>query len=125
MKRAWPSLVLPLLLAAFFAALPVHAQEAPYEDKMLRLSEILGSLHYLRNLCGEQGNTWRDEMRHILDAENPQGERRARYVASFNRGYRTFAAVHTSCTASSMSAIDRYMKEGAAISREIVVRFGG
>ena len=26
---------------------------------LMRLAEVLGSLHYLRNLCGEKGNQWR------------------------------------------------------------------
>lgn len=125
MKRLRPLPVIVSLIAVIIAAQPARAQEAPYEDQLLRLSEILGSLHFLRNLCGEEGNAWRNEMEHLLDAENPQGERRARYIASFNRGYRAFAALHTACTASSMAAIDRYMKEGEALSREIVARFGG
>ena len=60
----------------------------------MRLAEVLGSLHYLRNLCGETGNQWRDEMEQLLASENPQPERRARFVASFNRGYRSFDGVY-------------------------------
>ncbi|MCB1425135.1 MAG: TIGR02301 family protein [Zhengella sp.] len=111
-----------ILLTAAQAAL---AQSAPYDDKMLRLSEVLGSLHYLRNLCGEKGNDWRRQMEAVLEAESPEGERRKRYVAAFNRGYRSYAAIHTTCTDASMAAIESYMKEGEALSREIVVRFGG
>ncbi|MDH3196540.1 MAG: TIGR02301 family protein, partial [Hyphomicrobiales bacterium] len=34
-----------------------------YEDRLLRLSEILGGLHFLRQLCGfEDGAVWRAEM---------------------------------------------------------------
>lgn len=110
------------LLASAVAA---GAQSAPYDDRMLRLSEVLGSLHYLRNLCGEKGNAWRDQMEAVLAAEAPEGERRKRYVAAFNRGYRSYAAIHTTCTDASMAAIADYMKEGEALSREIVVRFGG
>ena len=62
----------------------------------MRLAEVLGSLHYLRNLCGETGNQWRDEMEQLLASENPQAERRARFIASFNRGYRSFDGVYVS-----------------------------
>lgn len=125
MNRSRLLLVILSLLVAVVGTAPVRAQEAPYGEQLLRLSEVLGSLHYLRNLCGEAGNAWRNEMERLLDAEKPQGERRALYIASFNRGYRAFAALHTTCSTSSMAAIDRYMKEGEALSREIVVRFGG
>lgn len=90
----------------------------------MRLAEILGSLHYLRNLCGETGNRWRGEMEQLLAAENPNEERRARFVAKFNHGYRSFDQVYVRCTPSATEAISRYMKEGEALSREIVGRYG-
>ena len=44
-----------------------------------RLAEILGSLHYLRGVCGaNEGNKWRNEMQAIMDAEAPSGPRRTR-----------------------------------------------
>jgi uncharacterized protein (TIGR02301 family) len=98
--------------------------EAPFEQPLIRLAEVLGSLHYLRNLCGETGDTWRKEMEQLLAIENPPPERRARFVASFNRGYRSFDGVYMSCTASATEAIDRYMKEGEALSRDIATRYG-
>lgn len=120
--------IFPALLAfalAFGAASLARAQTAPYEDKILRLSELIGALHYLRNLCGETGNDWRVRMEDLLAAEKPEGDRRKRFIAAFNRGYRSFASVHTTCTETSMEAIRLYMKEGEALSREIVVRYGG
>ncbi|MCB1381999.1 MAG: TIGR02301 family protein [Notoacmeibacter sp.] len=117
--------VLAALALALGVAAPARAQTAPYEEKILRLSELIGALHYLRNLCGETGNDWRVRMEDLLAAEKPEGERRKRFVAAFNRGYRSFASVHTSCTPTSMEAIRLYMKEGEALSREIVVRYGG
>ena len=98
--------------------------EAPFEQPLLRLAEVLGSLHYLRNLCGETGDTWRKEMEQLLATENPPPERRARFIASFNRGYRSFDGVYVTCTASATEAIDRYMKEGEALSRDIATRYG-
>ncbi len=38
------------------AAPAARAQDArPYDDKLMRLSEILGAVHYLRELCGANG----------------------------------------------------------------------
>lgn len=100
------------------------AEDAPFEAGLMRLSEVLGSLHFLRNLCGEKGDGWRAEMEKLLAAENPDAARRAKLTASFNHGYRSFAATYTTCTASATEAISRYMKEGEALSRDLTVRYG-
>lgn len=118
---------LALALAALIAASPVmpgSAAEAPFEPRLIRLAEVLGSLHYLRNLCGEKGDQWRQQMEKLIAAENPDPGRRARLVASFNHGYRSFDEVYVSCTASAAEAITRYMKEGEELTREIVARYG-
>ncbi|MGE0501360.1 MAG: TIGR02301 family protein [Rhizobiaceae bacterium] len=112
------------LLITLAAALPARAVDAPYEPRLLRLAEVLGSLHYLRNLCGDAGTQWRERMEKLIEVENPDTTRRARFVASFNRGYRSFDGVYVSCTASATEAIGRYMKEGEELSREIAVRYG-
>ncbi len=50
----------------------------PYDDRLLRLSEILGAVHYLRELCGaNEGQYWRDRMRDLMDAEGSSALRRA------------------------------------------------
>src|SRR4051794_19811698 len=66
-------------------AAPAPAAEAPFEPRLMRLAEVLGSLHYLRNLCGEKGNRWRAQMEKLLEVEKPDDKRRARFIASFNR----------------------------------------
>lgn len=112
-----------LLVAATLAA-PARAADSPFENDLLRLAEILGSLHYLRNLCGEQGQDWRRRMEELLSVEEPDEERRARFIGRFNRGYSGFEANYTSCTPSAIEAIDRYMREGEALSRDTASRYG-
>ena len=83
-----------LILMAVLLAWPstqarAQAGAAPFDADLQRLSEILGALHYLRDLCGaKEGQKWRNEMKALIEAETSAGERRARIVASFNRGYR-------------------------------------
>ena len=98
--------------------------QAPYDPQLMRLAEILGSVHFLRTLCGEKDGLWRAQMEALLEAEAPSEERRARLIASFNHGYRSFAAVYSNCTPHALAAIDRSMKDGEALSREIVRRYG-
>jgi uncharacterized protein (TIGR02301 family) len=125
MVRVWAFLAMAIAAAPLAATpAPAASAEAPFEQPLMRLAEVLGSLHYLRNLCGETGNQWRSEMEQLLASENPPAERRARFVASFNRGYRSFDGVYVACTASATEAISRYMKEGEALSRDIATRYG-
>lgn len=98
---------------------------APYDNKLLRLAEVLGSIHYLRNLCDAgEGNKWREVMSSLLVSEKPGPKRRERLVASFNRGYRAFNDTHGTCTASAAAAGERYRKEGSAIAGQITRRYG-
>ena len=104
---------------------PPASVERPYDDRLLRLSEVLGAVHYLRQLCdAPEGGQWRREMQALIDAEAPDPLRRSRMVAWFNRGYESFESVYRTCTPAAQSAIQRYLNEGARISRDIVARYG-
>ncbi len=116
-----------ILVAVPLASMPLNmagATDGPFEPGLVRLSEILGSLHFLRNLCGEKGTVWRDQMEALMAAEKPDATRKARFIASFNHGYRTFQTTYTSCTPAAAAAIQRYVKEGETLSREIAVKYG-
>jgi len=117
-------LAVALVLSTALASGPARSAEAPFEAGLMRLAEILGSLHFLRNLCGENGAEWRGQMEKLLESENPDPDRRARFIASFNRGYRSFGETYKSCTPSAVAAINRYMKEGEALTRDIASRYG-
>jgi uncharacterized protein (TIGR02301 family) len=120
----WRYLILLPLLAAL--ALPARAAQpaAPFDGDLQRLAEILGALHYLRGICGaNDGQKWRSQMQALVAAEAPNGERRDRMVASFNRGYRGFQQTYRACTPSADLVIRRYLEEGSKIAREITARY--
>lgn len=120
-------LSLPLLApaGAQSAAVPPEGALPPYEADMLKLSEILGALHYIRPLCGAtEGTRWRDEMQGLLEAEAPSDARRGQIVAAFNRGYESYRQVYRTCTASADLASQRYLETGARLSRDIAARYG-
>ena len=80
---------------------PARAEDAaaPFDGDLQRLAEILGTLHYLRGICGSnEGAKWRNQMQALIDAETPSGERRARMIAGFNRGYNGFQQTYRACT---------------------------
>lgn len=96
----------------------------PYDKRLMRLSEVLGSLHFLRTLCGgNEGTRWRDAMGQILEAEEPDEPRRALMVSRFNRGYSTFRRSYTTCTPSAVRAANRYRLEGVRLTAQIVSRY--
>jgi uncharacterized protein (TIGR02301 family) len=102
------------------------SEPAPYDDRLARLSEIVGSVHYLRTLCGDgaEDEGWRQTMQEFIAAEAPEAERGAKFTAAFNRGYRSFASVYTTCTPAAALAEERYRSEGATLAAEIIARFG-
>ncbi|WP_165220833.1 TIGR02301 family protein [Affinirhizobium pseudoryzae] len=105
--------------------IPAEEKPAPYDAQLLRLAEILGSVHYLRTLCGADSADWRTSMQTLLDAETlNEPKRREKLTASFNRGYRAFAGVHTTCTPAARQAEERYRNEGATLAAEIATRYG-
>lgn len=118
--------LLTTLALLLCVALPARAQTppAPFDGDLARLAEIMGSLHYLRAICGaNEGQKWRNEMQALLDAEAPDGDRRRKIVASFNRGYRGFQQTYRTCTPAADLAIRRYLDEGAKIARDITARY--
>ncbi len=97
----------------------------PYEDQLLRLSEILGALSYLRPLCAhEDGSVWRDQMHELLVSEDPDAPRRERLVDRFNRGYEGFKSVYVACTPAAKLVTERYLNEGVKLTADITARYG-
>lgn len=112
------------LASAEPAAPPPPVPDPPYEQKLERLAEILGAMHYLRGLCvPAEAQVWRQEMAQLIEAEAPSPDRRDRLVQAFNRGQSAFRESYRTCTTAATVAADRYRDEGLALSREISSRF--
>jgi uncharacterized protein (TIGR02301 family) len=96
---------------------PPPPDDRPYDDKLLRLAEILGAIHYLRELCGaSEGQVWREQMKEILRNEGTTAVRRAKLVSAFNDGYRGYRRSYRTCTQSATLATNRFSTEGATIA---------
>lgn len=129
MPRLFRALTFALLAAVIGAAAiqrgvaPAAAQavDKPYDDRLMRLSEILGAVHYLRELCGaNEGQVWRERMRELIEAEGSNAMRRARLTRSFNQGYQGYSKTHRACTTTVQTAISRFMAEGVQIAETLV-----
>jgi uncharacterized protein (TIGR02301 family) len=116
---------LAIVLAALSGGMPsAHAAPGdakPYDDKLMRLAEILGAVHYLRELCSaNDGQLWRDRMKELLDTEGGTAIRRARLTRSFNQGYRSYRRTYVTCTPTAQSSIERFLAEGIQIGDGLV-----
>jgi len=125
-KYLYKYLLAALIVVSVGNLAPARAEDAaaPFDGDLQRLAEILGTLHYLRGICGtDEGGKWRNEMQALIDAETPSGDRRARMIAGFNRGYNGFQQTYRTCTPAATVAIRRYIEEGSKISRDLTARY--
>ena len=105
---------------------PPEPPPPPYEKELLRFSEVIGSLAFLRSLCAApDAGEWPARMQALVDAEGTTPGRRERLAGAYNRGYRAFALTYRTCTPSANEAVARYLKEGDTLSRNLAGRYGG
>lgn len=103
------------------ANLKAAPENRPYDASLLRLSEILGAVHYLRALCGIDDNqAWRVKMEQLIAAEGQTVKRKLKLTKSFNKGYRSFQRTYRHCTPSAKTAIDHFLDEGIEIAEKLV-----
>ena len=105
---------------------PPEPDGPPYEPQLLQLAEIMGSLAYLRTLCGgKEAQDWRDRMAALVEAEGRTPQRRDRLTAAFNRGFKAYSLTHRTCTDASQEAASRLADQGGQLSRALAGRYGG
>ncbi len=126
-----PLLTLALLLTEALALQPTATALAadraakPYDKQLLRLSEVLGGIHYLRALCNAgDGQKWRRQMQDLVSAEGTTPYRRAQLVESFNKGYRSYQRTYRTCTPTARRAIRRFLDEAITIGEALVAEGG-
>ena len=105
---------------------PAEPPPAPYDRDLMRLSEIVGALAFLRSLCAEpDAAEWPARMKAILDSEGVTPNRRDRLAGAYNRGFRGYSLTYRICTPAAGEAARRYIAEGERLSHAIAGRFGG
>lgn len=99
---------------------------APFDAPLSRLAEIMGTLAYMRDLCGVgDGAAWRDKVQALIASEGRAGPRVERLAGSFNRGFQGYQLSYRTCTPAAQAVIDRSLDEGARIAKDMSVRFVG
>lgn len=111
--------------AAVGAPPPTGTPAAPYEPQLTRLTEILGALSFLRDICGGgDAEEWREKAAALLDAEAREGPRREKLTAAFNAGFKSYELTYRNCTPNARLAISRHLDEAARLSGDIAYRYG-
>jgi uncharacterized protein (TIGR02301 family) len=129
-SRLLPALALALALAplaatAQTAPAPAGPQTPAYEPQLLRLSELMGALHYLRALCGfADAPAWRDKMNELIDGQGLDQAGKERYAGAFNRGYRAYSETYRTCNQAAAKVIRDYLAESGAIIKDLDSRYG-
>ena len=100
------------------------AESKPYDAKLMRLSEILGALTYLRGLCGDKDTgEMRARMQALLDAEGTPPVRKDRLAGAFNQGLQGYELSYRTCTANAHVIIERLLAEGSRLAQDVENRF--
>jgi len=112
-----------LLTVLVSATTPLHAQvieQGRYQERLLELSEVLGSLHHLRGSCvSSESQIWRENMMTLIRLEAPSNDRKNAMVAQFNKGYGTARRRYPECTRETAREAERLASQGAEISDAI------
>lgn len=101
---------------------PPESPPPPYEPQVLRLTEILGALAYLDDLCGSKAD-WRAKMQNFLEAEAKTEDRKERLAGTFNRSFHDYEQSYQACTPNAQIIIGRFLSEGDRLAHEVVNRF--
>lgn len=96
----------------------------PYEQGLLRLVTIIGSLEFLHPLCDLQNKgVWKAQMTDLLEAEEPSPARRARMMATYNKSYEVLEQVHRTCTPTVRLILKRYEAEAVELTRTLATTY--
>jgi uncharacterized protein (TIGR02301 family) len=107
------------------APAPAAAPEPPpYEPQLLRLSELMGALSYLRDLCGlGDGAKFRAEMTALLESDPEISARRDVLAGAFNRGFRDYELTYRTCTPIADAIVTRFLDESSRLAAEVANRY--
>lgn len=98
----------------------------PYQGEVERLAALMGTLSYMRDLCGAgDGAQWRSKMEELLASEGSTAQRRDRLAGAFNAGLQGYARTYRRCTPAAGLVIERSLGDASRLTRDLATRFGG
>jgi uncharacterized protein (TIGR02301 family) len=105
---------------------PTRSEAPPYEADLLRLSELMGALAFLRDLCRDgDGAGFRSEIAKLIEADSSPQEEKNQLAGAFNRGFDTYRLSYRVCTSNARVTIAAYLSESQRLAKEVAARYGG
>lgn len=107
------ALALALLLG--WASQPARADDMT--AGLMRLSEILGSVHHLREVCGaNEGALWRNKMIDMLNVADLDAAARQAMISHFNDAYHGAQRSFPACSASAAAKANALFDEARRLA---------
>ena len=105
---------------------PTRIAPPPYEADLLRLSELMGALAYLRDLCHDgDGPEFRRRIAGLIEADPRPQEQKDQLAGAFNRGFDGYRLTYRLCTANAEATIAAYLSETQRLAKAMATRYGG
>jgi len=109
-----------LMLAGMLALAPVSAHADGFQNGLMRLAEILGSIHHLRNICGaNDGPLWRNKMIDMINAANLAPSARKKIITHFNDAYYSARTRYPDCTNDAARKANQLFDEGHRLAKRL------
>lgn len=105
---------------------PTRSEAPPYEADLLRLSEMMGALAFLRDLCQDgDGAGFRARIAALIEADPRSQEEKDQIAGAFNRGFDGYRLTYRACTANARATIADYLTQSQKLARDVAGRYGG
>ena len=109
-----------LALAAMLVLAPANAHAGNFNDGLMRLAEILGSIHHLRNICGaNDGPLWRNKMIDMMNAAELEAPERKKIIAHFNDAFYSARTRYPDCTNDAARRANLLFSEGHRLAEKL------
>ncbi len=115
-------MALVLMLGCAMASVPAHADNSQggLMAGLVRLAEILGSVHHLREVCGaDEGALWRNKMIDMMNVASLDTETRQRMISHFNEAYYQAQRAFPECSASAAAKSNALFDEGHRLAARL------
>lgn len=99
-----------------------NAQERP----LLELSEAMGGLAFLTQICSPASNPnpWLIRMEALVNSEGDNSGAREKMTGAYNHGFSDYATTYRQCTDAARAARKVLTRDAARLARDLERRFG-
>lgn len=116
------AVTLALMLGCAVASLPARADNSQTSlmSGLVRLAEILGSVHHLREICGaDEGAMWRNKMIDMMNVASLDAEARQRMISHFNDAYYQARSTFPECSTPAAAKSNALLEEGRRLAASL------